>query len=231
MKFDKLSLFADGLSVPVTANTTTYSKVLDCRKCGQLGIDGALRVWGGVVGTANATGSVTTKLQTSGDLATWTDLVTETQNGGSLIGIALPCKGLKRFIRLAFVVGATPLGSAIAVKAGLVDKFDIEDLPSVQTYPPMEDLAVLGDKIAEPLELGNVTGTATTGTAATFTAPIAAGAVTGMECAEATISYTVSGAVLSIKTTSATAAATYTVAFVDGLGNKVTKTVTVGAGT
>lgn len=152
MKFDKLSLFADGLAVPATASTTTYSKTVDLRRCGQVGIDGALRVWAGVVGAANATGSVTTKLQTfDGDGSGVVDLVSEVQDGSTLMALVLPCKGLKRFVRLAFTVGSTALGSAVSVKAGLVDQFDIEELPAAQGFPPLEDLAELGDRVNDAL--------------------------------------------------------------------------------
>lgn len=167
MKFDKLSLFADGLAVPATANTTTYSKTVDLRKCGQVGIDGMLRVWAGVVGAANATGSVTTKLQTfDGDGSGVVDIVGESQDGQTLMAMFLPCKGLKRFVRLAFSVGATALGSAISVKAGLVDQFDVEELPTAQGFPPLEDLAELGDRVNDALAVAATSATIAKGASA-----------------------------------------------------------------
>ena len=87
MLFDKMSLFADGLAVPTTASTDTYSKVLDLRRNGELGIDGELKIYGQVVGTPNSTGSVTTVVQTSADGASWTDLASQTQDGNLLIGM------------------------------------------------------------------------------------------------------------------------------------------------
>ena len=140
MLFDKMSNFADGLTVPTTASTDTYSKVLDLRRNGELGIDGGLKIYGQVVGTPNSTGSVTTVVQTSADGASWTDLASQTQDGNLLIGMFLPF-GLKRFVRLKFAVGSTALGSAVKVKAGLVDQFDQDALPTVQQFPPLEDLA------------------------------------------------------------------------------------------
>lgn len=223
MIFDKLSLFADGTLVPTTANNSTYSKVLDLRKCGQVGIDGGFRIWGGVVGSVNATGSVTTKLQTSADGSTWTDLVSETQNGRLLMGLFLPCKGLKRFIRLVFVVGGTQLGSAIIVKAGLVDQFDIEELPDAQTFPPLEDLTELGDALAKPVAVAETTKTITKGSNAEIV-------VTGGKVAsyEAPTGYTVTFPTGKVKIALASDAASGSVVLVDGLGNKSTITVTAG---
>lgn len=224
MKFDKLSLFADGLTVPVTANTTTYSKVIDLRKCGQVGIDGMLRVWGGIVGTANATGSVTTKLQTSANGTTWTDVVSEVQSGNSLIGMFLPCKGLSRFIRLVFVVGGTALGAAVKVKAGLVDQFEIEDLPSVQTYPPLEDLAALGDLMATALDVAATAKTVTKGSNADVA--ISGGYVVSYEAPTGYTLTVTQGSKVNIALMSS--AASGNVVLVDGLGNKSTIAVTAG---
>ena len=134
MLFDKMSNFAGGLTVPTTANANTYSKVLDLRRNGELGIDGGLKIYGQVVGTPNSTGSVTTVVQTSADGASWTDLASQTQDGNLLIGMFLPF-GLKRFVRLKFAVGGTALGSAVKVKAGLVDQFDQGALPGLQSFP------------------------------------------------------------------------------------------------
>lgn len=167
MKFDKLSLFADGLAVPATASATTYSKSVDLRLCGQAGIDGCLKVWAGVVGAANATGSVTTKLQTfDGDGSGVVDVASEVQDGRTLMAMALPCRGLKRFVRLAFSVGSTALGSAVSVKAGLVDQFDVEELPTVQGFPPLEDLAEAGDRVNEALAVAETTKTIAKGASA-----------------------------------------------------------------
>ena len=220
MLFDKMSLFADGLTVPTTASTDTYSKVLDLRKNGELGIDGALKIYGQVVGTPNSTGSVTTVVQTSADGASWTDLASQTQDGNLLIGMFLPF-GLKRFVRLKFAVGSTALGSAVKVKAGLVDQFDQDALPSLQSFPPLEDLVALGDALQTPLKLAAASGSiAKSGSG---TVAIAAGAVTGVE-APSGYTVTVASGVATIAL--ASNAASGTVYFVDGLGNKVAYAVT-----
>lgn len=224
MKFDKLSLFADGLTVPTTANNTTYSKVIDLRKCGQVGIDGMLRIWGGIVGTANATGSVTTKLQTSDGDGSFTDLVSEVQSGNALIGMFLPCKGLKRFIRLAFAVGGTQLGSAVTVKAGLVDQFEIDDLPAIQTYPPLEDLTGLADRMATELAVAATTKTITKGDDEDI--GITAGVVASYT---APAKYTITLSADKVNIALANDAASGNVVLVDGLGK--TKTIAVTAGT
>lgn len=151
MKFDRLSLFADGMTVPTTASSTTNSNALDLRNCGQAGIDGFLKIWAGVVGALDAGDSskITTKLQTSADGTTWTEVVSETQNGHSLMGIFLPCKGLKRYIRLTFTVGGTALAAPVKVKAGLVDQFDVDELPEVTGYTTAKGEHGLADTLAD----------------------------------------------------------------------------------
>lgn len=143
MMFDKMSLFADGASLAAGANTSKYTRALDLRLNGQIGIDGALKVYGQIVAKTVADADkarVTTVLQTSADGSTWTDVVAETQDGNTLIAMALPVKGLKRFIRLK-LSQTTALSKAYVVKAGLVDQFDQDELPTVQQFPPLEDLA------------------------------------------------------------------------------------------
>ena len=147
MLFDKMSLFADGASLAAGANTSKFTRALDLRLNGQIGIDGELKLYGQIVAktvAAGDTAKVTTVLQTSatgGSAASeWTDVVSETQNGNTLIAMALPVKGLKRFIRLK-LAQTTALTKAYAVKAGLVDQFDQDELPTPQGYPPIEDLA------------------------------------------------------------------------------------------
>ncbi len=142
MLFDKMSLFADGASLAAGANTSKYTRALDLRLNGQIGIDGALKLYGQIVGdVADADkAKVTTVLQTSADGTTWTDVVAETQDGNTLIAMALPVKGLKRFIRLK-LSQTTALSKAYVVKAGLVDQFDMDVPPTVQQFPPLEDLA------------------------------------------------------------------------------------------
>jgi len=220
MKFDKLSLFADGKSIPTTASTSTYSKVIDCRLNGQIGIDGFLRIWAGVVGTVNATGSVTTKFQTSADGKTWTDLYSEVQNGDCLMKMFVPCKGVKRFIRLVFAVGATALGSAITVKAGLVDQFDIEDL-KIQTFPPLEDLTPLADQMAKALTVAETTKTVTKGSSEDIVKND--GFIASYE---APAGYTVTFTDGLVNIALAATAASGTVVLIDGLGNKVSIAVT-----
>ena len=247
MLFDKLSLFADGKTVPTTANANTYSKVLDLRKCGELGIDGGLKVYGQVVGAANATGSITTVVQTSADGAAWTDIASQVQNGNLLIGMFLPF-GLKRFVRLKFVVGATALGSAVLVKAGLVDQFDMDGLPSLQEFPSpgksagaVEDLVDAADAIRKAEELGiQLSEKSATTTKATANADVAtiyvtntlgtvAAAVTKAGSTSAHVTATKDGTDSTkwvIACTSSIEKAEYLVTFTDGFGNKAVFTVT-----
>ena len=218
MIFDKLSLFADGTTVPTTANANTYSKVIDLRKNQNIEIDGGLKIYGQVVGAANATGSITTVVQTSADGASWTDLASQTQDGHRLIGMLLPF-GLKRFIRLRFAVGGTALGSAVVVKAGLVDQFDQGDFPSVQSFPPLEDLAT--DDLATDLAVSATAATITKGSSGTVT--VNAGKVTAIE-APNKYTVTVSGSTVTIAL--AADAESGTVVLVGGTGNKVSIAVT-----
>jgi hypothetical protein len=221
MIFDKLSLFADGTTVPTTANANTYSKVIDLRKNQNIEIDGGLKIYGQVVGAANATGSITTVVQTSADGASWTDLASQTQDGHRLIGMFLPF-GLKRFIRLRFAVGNTALGSAVVVKAGLVDQFDQGDFPSVQSFPPLEDLAT--DDLATDLAVSATAVTITKGSSGTVA--VNAGKVTAIE-APSKYTVTVSGSTVTIAL--AADAANGTVVLVGGTGNKVSIAVTAQA--
>lgn len=144
MIFDKLSMFANGTTVAKTASGSTNSKVIDLRKCNV--IDDCLKIYGQIVGTANSAGSVTTKVQTSDDGSTWTDIESQTQSGNRLIATRIPF-GHKRFLRLVFTVGTTALNTDVKVTAGLVDNFDQEDVPALQKYPPLEDLAPKGDAV------------------------------------------------------------------------------------
>lgn len=221
MIFDKLSLFADGTTVPTTANANTYSKVIDLRKNQNIEIDGGLKIYGQIVGAANATGSITTVVQTSADGASWTDLASQTQDGHRLIGMFLPF-GLKRFIRLRFAVGGTALGSAVVVKAGLVDQFDQGDFPSVQSFPPLEDLAT--DDFATDLAVSATAATITKGSSGTVT--VNAGKVTAIE---APSKYTVSVSGSTVTIALAADAASGTVVLVGGTGNKVSIAVTAQA--
>ena len=161
MLFDKLSLFSDGQSVSVSgSNSTTltfFSKEIDLRFNGQIGIDGGLRIYGQIVDTVNAKGAITTTLQTSADGASWTDVASASQDGRKLIAMFLPCVGLKRFVRLKFT-SVSPASSAeaatVAVKAGLVDQFDIEEVPSVADPFSDADPVALADKIRKAREEG-----------------------------------------------------------------------------
>lgn len=221
MLFDKMTKFADGLNVPTTANATTYSKVVDLRKSNI--IDGSLKIFGTVVGAANATGSVTTKVQFSADGKSWTDAASMVQNGHTLIAMYLPF-AQKRFMRLAFAVGGTALGSAVKVEAGLVDQFDAGEV-SAQTYPPLEDLTAVGDALSENLVLSASSGTITKGSSGTVT--VNKGAVTTVEPPSAKYTVTQSGATVTIAL--AADATDGTAYFVDGLGNKVAYAVTAQA--
>lgn len=224
MLFDKLSLFADGLVIPTTANTTTFSKVIDLRKCNF--IDPMLKIFGTIVGVVNATGSVTTKVQVSDDGYTWTDYVSFTQDGMFLIRCVMPIMNKKRFMRLAFVVGATALGSAIAVKCGLVDEFDMTEiegcLPTVQTFPPLEDLAT--DALAEELV---IPATATIAKGGNSTLTPSKGFITGWIAP--TNKYTITRSGKGIKVALASDAADGNVVVYDGLGKAHTIAVTAGS--
>lgn len=225
MIFDKLSLFADGKTLTVSSSNSTsithYSKVIDFRKNQNIEIDGGIKIYGQIVGTVNASGSVTTVVQTSADGASWTDLASQTQNGHLLIGMFLPF-GLKRFIRLKFVTtSAASAGTEynVAVKAGLVDQFDQGDSPSIQSFPPLEDLAT--DDFATDLAVSATTATITKGSSGTVT--VQAGKVTAIEAPDK-YTVTVSGSTVTIAL--AADAATGTVNLFGGTGNKVSVAVT-----
>ena len=229
MIFDKLSLFADGQTLTVSASNSTtinhYSKVIDLRKNQNIEIDGGLKVYGQIVGTVNASGSVKTVVQTSADGESWTDLASQTQDGHLLIGMFLPF-GLKRFIRLKFVTtSAASAGTAytVAVKAGLVDQFDQGAFPSVQTFPPLQDLATV-DALYEDLAVSASSATITKGSSGTVT--VTAGKVTAIE-APAKYTVTVSGSTVTIAL--AADATDGTVSLFGGTGNKVSIAVTAQA--
>lgn len=219
MKFDKLSLFADGVTVPAASNGTTYSKVLDLRRCNL--VDGLLKVYAQVVGAVNATGSVTTKLQVSEDAETWMDLCSWAQDGHVLAAGFFPIRGGRRFARLAFAVGAASLGSDVAVMGGLVDAFDVDELPKVSVN---EDLASLGDALATGLVLSAASGTIKKGSSGTV--KVVKGAVTTV-IAPAKYTVTKSGDTVSIAL--AADAASGSVVFVDGQGAKHEYEVTASA--
>lgn len=228
MIFDKLSLFADGKVLTVSASNSTqivhYSKVIDLRKNQNIEIDGGLKLYGQIVGTKNASGSVTTVVQTSADGAEWTDLASQTQNDHLLIGMSLPF-GLKRFIRLKFVTtSAASAGTAYAVevKAGLVDQFDQDDFPAVQSFPPLEDLAT--DEFDTDLEVSAGSATITKGSSGTVT--VNAGKVTAIE-APSKYTVTVSGSTVTIAL--AADAADGTVNLFGGTGNKASVAVTAAS--
>lgn len=233
MKFDKLSLFADGKTVPATANGVTYSKVLDLRSCGQAGIDGLLRIWAGIVGALGAADArkITTKLQTSPDGTTWTEVVSETQDGRSLMGIFLPCKGLKRYIRLTFTVGGTALGAAVTVKAGLVDQFDIDDLPTVPDFPTavgahgLADGIGIADALDKPLVAAETSKTIAKGSNADVA--VSGGYIVDKTAPDKYTLTVTQGVKVNIAL--AAGAASGNVVLVDGLGNKVTIAVTAGS--
>lgn len=225
MIFDKLSLFADGKTLTVSASNSTsithYSKVIDLRKNQNIEIDGGLKIYGQIVGTVNASGSVTTVVQTSADGAEWTDLASQVQNGHLLIGMFLPFQ-LKRFIRLKFVTtSAASAGTAysISVKAGLVDQFDQGAFPSVQSFPPLEDLAT--DVFDTDLAVSATSATITKGSSGTVT--VNAGKVTAIE-APTKYDVSVSGSTITIEL--AADASTGTVNLFGGTGNKVSIAVT-----
>lgn len=228
MIFDKLSLFADGQTLTVSASNSTtinhYSRVIDLRKNQNVEIDGGLKVYGQIVGTVNASGSVTTVVQTSADGASWADIASQYQDGNLLIGMFLPF-GLKRFVRLKFVTkSAESAGTAytVAVKAGLVDQFDVGDFPSVQSFPPLEDLA--SDDFATDLAVSATTATITKGSSGTVT--VQAGKVTAIE-KPAKYTVTVSGSTVTIAL--AADAASGTVELYGGTGNKVSVAVTAAS--
>ena len=235
MKFDKLSLFSENQAVAAGANTTVYSKCVDLRANGQVGIDGMLKVYGTVVGTVN-TGSLTTTLQTSADGASWTDVASETQNA-----MFLPCKGLKRFVRLKYAQGNSAIGSAVKVKAGLVDQFDQDDAPKVTDPFSATDPADLGEKIRAAEEKGiQLSSTSATTTKAAANSAVATVYVTntiGTVTAAVTLSGSTSAHVTATKDsddptkwviacTSSITEADYLVTFSDGFGNKAVFTVT-----
>lgn len=144
MIFDKTLLSADNLTVPKAASGATAGKTLDLRLNGDIGQDGGIKLYAQIVGTKNSAGSITTVVQTSADGSTWEDVVSSSQNGNRLLAMMVPY-GLKRYLRLKFVVGSTALNADVKVKGGLVDEFDSEGFPKVQSYPPMQDLAAQGD--------------------------------------------------------------------------------------
>lgn len=225
MLFDKLSLFADGTTVHKAANAATYSRVLDLRRCGEIGIDGGLRLYGQVVGAPNASGSVTTVVQTSADGSAWTDLASQPQSGNILLAMFLPF-GLKRYLRLKFAVGAAALSADVRVKAGLVDQFDAGALPPLQGLPSpggsggmVEDLAE--DALYTPLALAAASGSIAKG--ASGTVGVLAGRVTAVEAPNG---YTVTATGSTVTVALASGAASGTVTLVDGLGNKVAYAVT-----
>ena len=146
MIFDKTLLSADGLTVAKTASGTTAGKVLDLRLNGDIGQDGAIKLYAQIVGAKNTAGSITTVVQTSDNGSTWEDVVSAPQRGNRLLAMMLPY-GLKRYVRLEFVVGSTALDTDVKVMGGLVDEFDSEGFPKVQSYPPMQDLAAQGDAV------------------------------------------------------------------------------------
>ena len=145
MIFDKLSMFANGTTVAKTASGSTNSKVIDLRKCNV--IDDCLKIYGQVIGGKPSQGSITTTVQHSDDGTTWYDVEGHAMTGdGILIRARIPF-GHKRFLRLVFAVGTTALDADVKVTAGLVDNFDQEDVPAIQKYPPLEDLAPKGDAV------------------------------------------------------------------------------------
>ena len=235
MLFDKLSLFADGKAISVSSSNSTtlafYSKVLDLRKCGQIGIDGGLKLYGQIVGTVNAGGTITTVVQTSADGETWTDLASQAQDGFILLGMFLPF-GLKRFIRLKFVtVSAASAGTeyAVKVKAGLVDEFDAGDPLALQEFPSpgesggaVQDLAA--DALFAALKLASASGSIAKGGSGTVA--IEAGAVTGVEAPSGNTVTVASGVATITRDANASDGTVY---FVDGLGNKVAYAVTTPA--
>ena len=146
MIFDKTLLSADGLLVAKTASGKTQGKVLDLRLNGDIGQDGEIKLYAQIVGAKNTEGSITTVVQTSDNGSTWEDVVSAPQRGHRLLAMMLPY-GLKRYVRLEFVVGSTALDTDVKVMGGLVDEFDSEGFPKTQSYPPMQDLAAQGDAV------------------------------------------------------------------------------------
>lgn len=222
MKFDKLSLFADNATIPAAANSTVYGRVVDFRKNNL--VDGCLKVYAQTVGTVNSSGAITTTLQVSDNATSWTDLATFAQNGMVLAAAFLPILGKKRFARLKFAVGSTSLSGAVTVKAGLVDQFDIDEIPSIQTYPPLEDVSAAGDGLGERLTLAASSGTITKGSSGTV--QILSGVVTEID-KPGTYTVTVSGGTITIALQAA--ATDGTVKLVDGLGNVVEYAVTAAS--
>ena len=143
MLYDKMTMFASELEIPVSEGGTTTSKIVDFRNSR---IDDGLKIFGTIVGDANTAGTITTNVQTSDDGTSWTTVGSMVQNGATLIAMCLPAN-CKRFVRLAFGVGATALNAAVKVTAGLVDAYEHTDAPAIQKYPPLEDLAPAGDTI------------------------------------------------------------------------------------
>ena len=146
MLIDKTLLSADGLVVAKTASGETPGKVLDLRLNGDIGQDGAIKLYAQIVGAKNKAGSITTVVQTSDNGSPWEDVVSAPQKGHRLLAMMLPY-GLKRYLRLKFVVGSTALDTDVKVMGGLVDEFDSEGFPKTQSYPPMQDLAAQGDVV------------------------------------------------------------------------------------
>lgn len=230
MIFDKLLLFAEGKSISASANSSVLSEVIDLRANGEAGIDGMLRIYGQAIGTVPAADAskVTTVLQTSADGWNWTDIASASQNGNTLIAMFLPCKGVKRFIRLKFSQGGTALSAAIKVKAGLVDQFDIDELGKVQSFPPLEDLLTVLYLDKGAIDLDRKTASTSTGIVVHVTNSVgtvtAAVTLSGSTSAHVTATPGSNGA-WTIKSTSSITAADYKVTFTDAEGRKAVLTV------
>lgn len=144
MIFDKLLMFANETKVAKTASGSVNSKVIDLRNTRF--IDGELKIYGQIVGAPPTAGAISTKVQTSADGSSWTDVFASAQVGNTLVAAFLPATH-KRFVRLVFAVGETALSADAKVTAGLVDAFDFEDVPAVTVYPPLADDAAKGDTV------------------------------------------------------------------------------------
>lgn len=132
MKFDKLTMFFNDKAVAATtASTETASDAVDFRLNGDVG--DCLKIYAQVNGAF--TGTVKTKVQTSWDKSSWTDISGAKANAGNVLYAGEIPTGVQRYVRL--VITGELNGR---VTAGLVDEIETSTKVKVQSFPPLEDL-------------------------------------------------------------------------------------------
>ena len=157
---DKTLIFFLNKLLAATAATSITSKLIDMRYNGD-DIDGRLFL-NAQLGSAQADGRVTFKVQTSADGSTWTDVITATNKGAKLYAGRLPL-GLKRYLKATATVGQTALSAATTVFAEITDSINADldttrvqkwqGIPTGGTVPEgMEDLAKTGDSVRATVE-------------------------------------------------------------------------------